>query len=55
MTTHGGVKAAQLAGEIFNNKNDKKGHHDSFHWWWKANVDYHLHFLTPQQPVPVTL
>src|SRR6202043_1406364 len=38
MTTHGGVKTAQIAGEIFNNKNDKKGHHDAFWWWWMSNV-----------------
>ena len=38
MTTHGGVKTAQIAGEIFNNKNDKKGHHDAFQWWWMSNV-----------------
>ena len=38
MTTRGGVKATQLAGEILNNKNDKKGHHDSFRWWWMTNV-----------------
>jgi hypothetical protein len=38
MTTHGGVKATQLAGDILNNKNDKKGHHDTFRWWWKTQV-----------------
>ena len=42
--TCGGVKAAKLAGDIFNNKNDKKGHHDTFHWWWKANVQENLTF-----------
>ena len=39
MTTRGGIKTAKLAGEIFNNKNDKKGHHDSFRWWWKTNFN----------------
>ena len=29
-TTCGAIKAAQLAGAIFNNKLDKKGHHDTF-------------------------
>ncbi|KAF8810467.1 hypothetical protein BYT27DRAFT_7221984 [Phlegmacium glaucopus] len=33
MTSRGGVKATQLAGAIFNHKDDKKGHHDTF-WWW---------------------
>ena len=40
MTAGGGVKTVQLAGEILNNKNDKKGHHDSFRWWWKSNVGH---------------
>ncbi len=34
-STRGGVKATNLAGGIFNNKNDKKGHHDNFRWWWE--------------------
>jgi len=38
MTTCGGIKACKLAGDIFNNKNDKKGHHDTFRWWWTENV-----------------
>jgi hypothetical protein len=38
MTTRGGVKATQLAGEIFNNKNDKRGEHEIFRAWWKENV-----------------
>ena len=29
-TSHGAIKATQLAGAIFNNKFDKKGHHDTF-------------------------
>ena len=39
MTTRGGIKAAQLAGEILNNKNDKKGHHNAFRWWWSTNFN----------------
>jgi hypothetical protein len=31
-TTHGAIKASQLAGAILNNKFDKKGHHDTFRW-----------------------
>jgi imidazole glycerol phosphate synthase subunit HisF len=38
ITFHGGIKTTQLAGEILNNKNDKKGHHDFFHFWWLSNV-----------------
>jgi hypothetical protein len=37
MTTRGGAKAAKLAGDILNNANDKKGHHDNFRWWWSTN------------------
>ena len=37
-TSRGGVKTTQLAGDIFNHKNDQKGHHDVFRWWWKTNV-----------------
>lgn len=33
-STRGGIKAAKLAGEILNNKNDKSGHHDQFQIWW---------------------
>ena len=38
MTSRGGVKTTQLAGDILNNKNDKKGHHDTFRLWWNNNV-----------------
>jgi hypothetical protein len=38
MTARGGIKAAKIAGELFNNKNDKKGHHDVFRSWWSENV-----------------
>ena len=44
ITTRGGVKAAQLAGEILNNKDDKRGHHDSFRFWWLANVGQTITF-----------
>jgi hypothetical protein len=38
VTSRGGVKATKLAGDIFNNKDDKKGYHDDFRWWWTKNV-----------------
>src|SRR5579859_293401 len=44
MTTRGGAKTAKLAGDIFNNKNDKKGHHDTFRWWWMENVKENFTF-----------
>jgi hypothetical protein len=34
-TTRGGVKAASLAGAIFNHKDDKKGQQDTFKWWFR--------------------
>ena len=37
-TDRGAIKAAQLAGAILNNKNDKRGHHDTFRFWWKDKV-----------------
>ena len=37
-TDRGAIKAAQLAGVIFNTKNDKKGHHNTFCFWWKEKV-----------------
>jgi len=43
-TSHGAIKAAQLAGAIFNNKFDKKGHHDTFQWWWAAHVGMEFTF-----------
>src|SRR6266700_3205570 len=30
----GAIKAAQIAGAIFNHKDNKKGHHDVFRFWW---------------------
>jgi len=37
-STRGGIKATKLAGDILNNKDDKKGYHDDFRWWWATNV-----------------
>jgi hypothetical protein len=37
-STRGAIKTAQLAGAIFNHKDDKKGHHDIFRYWWWAHV-----------------
>jgi hypothetical protein len=37
-TTRGAIKASQLARAILNNKFDKKGHYDTFRWWWAAHV-----------------
>ena len=34
VTARGGVKAASIAGAIFNNKDDKKGQQDTFRWWF---------------------
>jgi hypothetical protein len=34
-TSRGGVKAASIAGAIFNHKDDKKGQQDMFKWWFK--------------------
>jgi len=38
-TNCGAIKAVQIAGAIFNHKDDKKGHHDKFCWWWFENVE----------------
>ena len=37
-STRGTIKTAQIAGAIFNHKDDKKGHYDFFHDWWKKHV-----------------
>jgi hypothetical protein len=37
-STRGAIKTAQIAGAIFNHKDDKKGHHDFFRDWWKKHV-----------------
>lgn len=34
----GAIKAAKIAGDILNNKNDKSGHHDQFRIWWKDKL-----------------
>ena len=38
VTTRGGVKATQIAGAIFNHKDDKKGHHNVFRFWWEKHI-----------------
>ena len=43
-TDSGGVKATELAGNIFNHKNDTKGYHDTFRLWWEANVGHNFTF-----------
>jgi hypothetical protein len=40
----GGVKATTLAGFIFNHKDDKKGHQDSFSMWFEQNTGRHVNF-----------
>ena len=37
-SSRGAIKTAQIAGAIFNHKDDKKGHHDFFRDWWKKHV-----------------
>ena len=37
-STCGAIKTAEIAGAIFNHKDDKKGHHDIFHYWWWEHV-----------------
>jgi hypothetical protein len=37
VTSRGGVKAASIAGAIFNHKDDKKGQQDTFRWWFKQS------------------
>ena len=32
-SAHGAIKATQIAGAIFNHKDNKKGHHDVFRFW----------------------
>ena len=32
------IKTAQIAGAIFNHKDNKKGHHDVFRFWWWVHV-----------------
>jgi len=33
-----GIKTVQIAGAIFNHKDDKKGHHDFFCDWWRKHI-----------------
>ena len=33
-STRGAIKTAEIAGAIFNHKDDKKGHHNIFRYWW---------------------
>src|SRR6266545_5514922 len=37
-STCGAIKMAQIAGSIFNHKDNKKGHHDLFHYWWWEHI-----------------
>ena len=37
-STRGAIKTAEIAGAIFNHKNDKMGHHDIFRYWWWEHV-----------------
>src|ERR1700744_3174353 len=37
-STRGAIKTAEIAGAIFNHKNDKMGHHDVFRYWWWEHV-----------------
>ena len=43
-TESGGIKATQLAGALFNHKDDKKGHHDVFWFRWSQNIGGELTF-----------
>ncbi|KZP04520.1 hypothetical protein FIBSPDRAFT_713214, partial [Athelia psychrophila] len=40
----GAVRAAWIAGALFNNKDDKKGQQDTFNWWFEKELDLHLSF-----------
>ena len=37
-STRGAIKTAEIAGAIFNHKDDKKGHHDIFRFWWWEHI-----------------
>jgi hypothetical protein len=43
-STRGAIKTAQIAGAIFNHKDDKKGHHDFFRDWWRKHVNIQFTF-----------
>lgn len=38
-TTRGAIKLAQIAGALLNHKDDKKGHHDVFRYWWWEHME----------------
>ncbi|KZP17166.1 hypothetical protein FIBSPDRAFT_747504 [Athelia psychrophila] len=40
----GAVRAAWIAGALFNNKDDKKGQQDTFNWWFEKELGLHLSF-----------
>ena len=40
----GGVKTASLADALLNNKDDKKGHHDTFHIYFESILGYVFSF-----------
>lgn len=37
-TVAGAIKAVQTAGGVLNHKDDKKGHHNMFCYWWQTHV-----------------
>ena len=44
VTEHGGVKTCSLSRSLFNHKDDKKGHHDSYLYWFKVWYKWDLRF-----------
>ena len=49
-SSRGAIEATKLAGDIFNNKNDKSGHHDQFCLWWKKKVGTDFTFPDTSNP-----
>ncbi|CDO76930.1 hypothetical protein BN946_scf185006.g12 [Trametes cinnabarina] len=43
-STRGGVKLASLAGALFNHKDDKKGHHDTYVFYFRETIGQSLRF-----------
>ncbi|KAJ2977047.1 hypothetical protein NUW54_g11471 [Trametes sanguinea] len=43
-STRGGVKLTSLAGALFNHKDDKKGHHDTYAFYFRETVGQPLRF-----------
>ncbi|KAH9853437.1 hypothetical protein C2E23DRAFT_104115 [Lenzites betulinus] len=43
-STRGGVKLTSLAGALFNHKDDKKGHHDTYSYYFREVVGQPLRF-----------